>query len=99
MERKVITMPSIKSVPRSAALFGAAAALMSVGVAGVADAVVKPGPSGSGGSTAVTFATPADHALVTARAVSVRIGVGSRVHSGSGSMRITRRRQPILRPA
>ena len=72
-------MPSLESVPRGAALVGAAAALMSFGVVGVADAGVKPQPPGSGNPIAATVATPADHALVTAPAVPVRVSVGSRV--------------------
>jgi hypothetical protein len=79
MKRKVIPVPSLEFVPRGAALFGVAAALMSFGVADVADAAVKPQPPRSGKSIAATVATPADHALMTARTVPVRVSVGSRV--------------------
>jgi hypothetical protein len=72
-------MPSLEFLPRRAALFGMAAALMSLGVAEAADAGSNPPPPRSGKAIAATFATPAEHALVTTDAVPVRIGVGSQV--------------------
>ena len=49
--------------------------MMSFGVADVADAAVKPQSPRSGNPIAAMFATPADHALITADAVPVIVSV------------------------